>query len=93
MLELVRIDAIPNLALKKPARHQLLLPERIWREPIFSQPDVRAPPSYRDKSSVRPIALQVAQELVDRHYRLARWRSAPDRDRRRHPTLPEGVKQ
>src|ERR1700744_2538991 len=37
MLELVRIDAIPNLVLKKPARHQLFVPERIWREPIFSQ--------------------------------------------------------
>jgi hypothetical protein len=48
---------------------------------------------YRAKSSIRPIALQVAQKLVDRHYRLARWRSAPDRDRRRYPTLPEGIEQ
>lgn len=55
--------------------------------------DVPALPTYQSRSSVPPIALQAAQELVDRHYRLARWRSAPDRGRRRHPTLPEGVRQ
>src|ERR1700739_1264440 len=55
--------------------------------------DARAPPSDRAKSSVRPIPLQVAQEFVNRHDRLARWRSAPDRDRRGHPPLPEGVEQ
>jgi len=38
MLELLRIDAIANPAPTKPARHQLLIPERIRREPIFSQP-------------------------------------------------------
>lgn len=38
MLELVPVDAIANLARRKPARHQLLLPERIWREPILRQP-------------------------------------------------------
>jgi hypothetical protein len=55
--------------------------------------DVPALPTYQPRSSVPSIALQAAQELVDRHYRLARWRSAPDRGRRRHPTLPEGVRQ
>jgi hypothetical protein len=34
-----------------------------------------------------------AGRRLARHYRLARWRSAPDRDRRRHPPLPEGVDQ
>jgi hypothetical protein len=90
MLELVRIDAIPNLALKKTVTP--IAPPRANLAGTDLQPtDVRAPPSCRDKSSVRPIALQVAQELVNRHYRSARWWSSPDRDRRRHPPLPEGV--
>src|SRR6476620_7800891 len=29
--------------------------------------DVRVPLSYQDRSPVRPIALQIAQEFVDRH--------------------------
>jgi hypothetical protein len=37
MLELMRVDTIPNLAFKKPAGHQLLVPELIGREPIFCQ--------------------------------------------------------
>src|SRR6476660_802872 len=53
--------------------------------------DVRVPLSYQDRSPVRPIALQIAQEFVDRHNRLAfRW-PLPDRNWRRHPALPEGV--
>jgi hypothetical protein len=37
ILELLCIDAVPNLALKKPAGHQLLIPEQIGREPICCQ--------------------------------------------------------
>jgi hypothetical protein len=37
ILELLRVDTIPNLALKKPAGHKWLFPEFIRREPIFSQ--------------------------------------------------------
>src|SRR3984957_16816167 len=38
ILQLVRVDPIPNPAFEKPAGHQLLIPERIRREPVFSQP-------------------------------------------------------
>src|SRR5450759_3267950 len=37
ILELVRVDTIPNLAFKKPAGHQLLIPEQVGREAIFRQ--------------------------------------------------------
>jgi hypothetical protein len=36
VLELLRIDTIPELAFKKPAGHHLLFPELVRREPIFS---------------------------------------------------------
>jgi hypothetical protein len=34
---LVADDSTPNPALQKPVRHQLLLPKRVLRKPIFSQ--------------------------------------------------------
>src|SRR5947209_5412306 len=37
ILELVRVDTIPDLALKKPARYQMLFPELLRGEPIFGQ--------------------------------------------------------
>ena len=38
ILQLVRVDPIPNPAFEKPAGHQLLIPERIRQEPVFRQP-------------------------------------------------------
>jgi hypothetical protein len=43
MLEPVRIDAIPNLALKKPARHQLLLQSASGTD--LQPTDAQTPPS------------------------------------------------
>jgi hypothetical protein len=37
ILELVRVDSIPNLAFKKPAGYQLLFPELVRRKAIFCQ--------------------------------------------------------
>jgi hypothetical protein len=51
------------------------------------------PLSYQDRSSIRSIALQIVQKFIDRHHRFTRWGTAPNRDRRRHPSLPEGVQQ
>jgi len=49
-------------------------PRDVGRETIFGPKDVRVPLSYQDRSPVRPIAQQIAQEFVDRHNRLAfRW--------------------
>ena len=39
--------------------------------------------------SIRSIGLELVPKLADRHYRLERRRPAFDRDRWRHPSLPE----
>jgi hypothetical protein len=92
ILELICVDTIPNLALKEPAGHQLLLPEQVGREAIFCQ-QMCERHSAIDRSSIRSITLQMAQKFADFHDGFACWRPPPDRDRRRHPTLPDGVYQ
>jgi hypothetical protein len=37
ILELMRVDPIPNLAFEKPAGNQWLIPENVRREAIFCQ--------------------------------------------------------
>src|ERR1700676_5104692 len=37
ILELLRVDAIPNFAFEKPTGHQLLIPKLIRRKPVFGQ--------------------------------------------------------
>src|ERR1700722_12455190 len=86
MLELVRIDAIPNSHSRSRLDTKRSSQRAVGTD--LQPTDARAAPGYRDKPSIRTIALQVAQELVDRLDRLARWRSAPDRDQRRHRGEP-----
>jgi hypothetical protein len=38
ILELVRVDAIPNLAFKKPTGHQWLIPDQVGRKPLGAMP-------------------------------------------------------
>src|SRR3954463_13581137 len=38
ILQLVRVDPIPNLAFEKPAGHQCLIPKRCWRKARFGMP-------------------------------------------------------
>ena len=91
ILQLVRVDPIPNLAFKKPAGHQWLIPKRLWREIDLPPKDEREPLNYRGRSPVRSIALQIAQQFVDCHHRFTCWWLAPDQDRWRNPALPTGV--
>lgn len=74
MLEPVPIDAIPKPRTQETGSTPVADPRAHLAGTDLLPTNARAPPSDREKSSVRPIALQVAQELVDRHHRLARWR-------------------
>jgi hypothetical protein len=35
----------------------------------------------------------MVQKFIDCHHRFTRWRTSPNRDRRRHPSLPEDIQQ
>src|SRR6185312_12730719 len=82
-------DSIPRIqeAGLTPAADPIAAPREIGLPPK----DRREPPNYRGRSSLRSITLQIAQQLVDGHYRLTRRRLASDQNRRRDPALAAGV--
>ena len=55
--------------------------------------DARAPPMYRDRSTLAPVVLQFALEFAEGHHRVARRHASSRQRRRSYPTLAHGLRQ
>src|SRR4051794_23848955 len=66
-----------------------------WTRPMVDLPraDRPGPRSYRDRSSIFSIGVEVLHEVAHLHYRVARWRPRADACWRRHPALPHCLGQ